>query len=64
MVAKLLIEAEALSGQMYRNNRYFNPIQDADGNWIVSIVESRYLNDEDFELIEYNPIIPDEFLSK
>ena len=32
-------QAEQLNGQQYATDSYFNPIQDADGNWIISIEE-------------------------
>ena len=32
-------QAEQLNGHQYAPDSYFNPIQDADGNWIISIEE-------------------------
>ena len=56
IVAKLLIPHSNLKGIEFEVGNYFNPIQDAHGNWIVSIEESNHLNKTDFELIEYSPI--------
>jgi hypothetical protein len=32
-------EAQSLIGIQFMPDNYFNPIQDADGNWIISIEE-------------------------
>ena len=32
-------EAQSLVGVQFMPDNYFNPIQDADGNWIISIEE-------------------------
>tara|TARA_R110000868_G_scaffold37552_1_gene132725 strand:- start:5 stop:208 length:204 start_codon:yes stop_codon:yes gene_type:complete len=32
-------QAEQLKGQLYAPDSYFNPIQDIDDNWIISIQE-------------------------
>lgn len=48
-------------GQMYDEDSYFNPIQDADDNWIISTEEINFcVNVEfiwvkDLPLIEYKP---------
>jgi len=41
MIVHLLTEQEAQSliGVEFISDNYFNPIQDADGNWIISIEE-------------------------
>jgi hypothetical protein len=56
IVAKLNIDHTTLIGQKIVAGNLFNPIQDAHGNWIVSIEESNHLNETDFELIEYSVI--------
>ena len=35
---RLLTESQALSlkGKQFRTEQYFNPIQDANGNWVIS----------------------------
>lgn len=41
-------------------NCYFNPIQDINGNWIISVEEIRDTNLQwikDLDLIEYQPIV-------
>lgn len=51
-----------LLGQLYSTDSYFNPIQDNNGNWIISIEEiqqntNKQLNFiNNLPLIEYNPI--------
>ena len=46
---------------MYAPDSYFNPIQDADDNWIISVEEMNQCINPDFmwvkelELIEYKP---------
>lgn len=48
-------------GQMYDEDSYFNPVQDADDNWIISTEEINFcVNVEfiwikDLPLIEYKP---------
>lgn len=56
-------QAEQLRGKQYSNDCYFNPIQDANGNWIISIEEVNQCSIEwvkQLELIEYQPIIHEE----
>jgi hypothetical protein len=55
-------QADSLIGVEFVPDNYFNPIQDADGNWIISIEEVNQCSIEWVKLlppIEYNPIIPD-----
>lgn len=47
-------DVNSLRGKQYGDGIYYNPIQDANGNWIVSVEESAYLSFE-FELINYEP---------
>jgi len=54
-------QAQGLAGQAFAPDSFYNPIQDANGNWIVSIEESVYLS-FDFELINYEPIPNQEIL--
>jgi hypothetical protein len=50
-----------LVGQLYDEDSYFNPIQDANDNWIISVEEMEFcVNPEfmwvkDLPLIEYKP---------
>ena len=55
-------QKDELLGQLYSTDSYFNPIQDNNGNWIISIEEiqqntNKQLNFiNNLPLIEYNPI--------
>jgi len=55
------IEKNELIGQLYDNDSYFNPIQDADDNWVISVEEMEYCTNptfawvKDLDLIPYNP---------
>lgn len=54
-------QKDQLVGQLFAPDSYFNPIQDADDNWIISIEEMEFcVNPEfiwvkDLPLIEYKP---------
>ena len=65
-VYKLTLEQkDALVGQKWNNQVYFNPTLDADGNWFISIEEVNGCTHENgaFEwihelpLIAYNPVV-------
>jgi hypothetical protein len=53
------VQKDELVGQLYTEDSYFNPIQDADDNWIISVEEMEFCTVEQFawvkdlELIEY-----------
>ena len=55
------IQKDELLGQMYAPDSYFNPIQDANNNWVISIEEMQYCENpkflwvKDLELIIYVP---------
>jgi hypothetical protein len=52
-------EAESLIGVQFIPDNYFNPIMDADGNFIISIEEVDQCSIDwvkNLPLIEYNPI--------
>ena len=55
------IQKDELVGQMYAPDSYFNPIQDANNNWVISIEEMEYCENpnflwvKDLELIIYVP---------
>jgi hypothetical protein len=50
-----------LVGQQYTTDSYFNPIQDFQDNWVISVEEINYCTEENFEwvknlsLIDYLP---------
>jgi len=53
-------QAEELTGVLYSDVSYFNPIQDIKGNWVISLQELVYCSLEfanSVELIEYEPIV-------
>ena len=65
-VYKLTIEQkDLLIGQKWDGEQYFNPIQDADNNWFISIEEVNGCTHEngvfewihDLPLMPYNPVI-------
>ena len=55
------VQKDELVGQLYTDDSYFNPIQDADDNWIISIEEMNFCTNvqfmwvKDLDLIPYNP---------
>lgn len=62
MIVHLLTEeqAQSLIGVEFIPDNYFNPIQDADGNWIISIEEVQQCCIDWVKLlplITYKPII-------
>ena len=54
------VQKDELVGQLYTEDSYFNPIQDADDNWIISTEEMDFCTNKDFlwvkdlELVIYN----------
>jgi hypothetical protein len=59
MEVHLLIyeQAQSLIGIQFMPDNYFNPIQDADGNWIISIEEVNQCSIDwvkELPLINYN----------
>jgi hypothetical protein len=54
-------QKDLLVGSLYMTDNYFNPVQDLDNNWTVSIEEMdqcdvlEFLWVKDLDLIEYNP---------
>jgi hypothetical protein len=60
MIVVLLTDeqAEQLKGQLYAPDSYFNPIQDANDNWIISTQEQDQCSIDwvkELPLIEYKP---------
>ncbi|NBW37932.1 MAG: hypothetical protein EBR30_23520 [Cytophagia bacterium] len=52
------IEKEELVGQWYMPDSYFNPIQDADDNWVISVEEMTQCVNPDFMWVVDLPLIP------
>jgi len=56
-----LTQKDELVGQLYAPDSYFNPIQDAQDNWVISVEEMEqcvnpsFLWVKDLELIPYEP---------
>jgi hypothetical protein len=44
-------------GQMFDLDSYFNPIQDADDNWIISIEEIEFCTVQEFQWVKQLPLI-------
>ena len=55
------VQKDELIGQLYTEDSYFNPIQDAAENWIISVEEmefctmDKFMWVKDLALIEYTP---------
>ena len=55
------VQKDEIVGQLYTEDSYFNPIQDASDNWIISVEEMEFCTIEQFmwvkdlPLIEYTP---------
>lgn len=62
-VAKITETTKAqIENTEYQSGSNFNPVQDKNGNWIVSLVEAQFLQIGDFEVVEFTPIESDEEL--
>lgn len=46
-----------LFGKKYSEDCYFNPIKDADGNWVISLEEINQCDNE-FKWVKELPLIP------
>lgn len=56
-VAKITEATKAqIENTEYQSGSNFNPVQDKNGNWVVSLVEAQYLPITDFEVIEFEPV--------
>jgi len=62
-VGLLTIEQkDSITGQMYTEDSFFNPLEDINSNWIISTQEMEYCTNEEFmwvkdlPLIEYKPV--------
>jgi hypothetical protein len=58
MVGLLTIEQkDALVGQLFTDESYFNPIQDFNDNWIISVEEMEFCTVEQFAWVKNLPLI-------
>jgi hypothetical protein len=54
-------QKDVLSGQKFSPDSYFNPIQDVNNNWVISLEEVSQCSNpsfwwvKDLELIDFNP---------
>ena len=52
------IQKDELVGQLYDEDSYFNPIQDVNDNWIISVEEIDQCVNPDFMWVNDLPLIP------
>jgi len=52
------IQKDELIGQLYDEDSYFNPIQDVNDNWIISIEEIDQCVNPEFIWVKDLPLIP------
>jgi hypothetical protein len=52
------IQKDELIGQLYDEDSYFNPIQDLNDNWIISIEEIDQCVNPEFMWVKDLPLIP------
>ena len=50
-------QKDSLVGQLYDNDSYFNPIQDIDNNWIISVEEIEFCVNPEFQWVKTLPLI-------
>lgn len=51
-------QKDELVGQLYAPDSYFNPIQDIDNNWVISIQEMEQTVNPEFIWVKDLPLIP------
>ena len=51
------IQKDELVGQLYDEDSYFNPIQDANNNWIISVEEMEQCVNPEFMWVKELPLI-------
>ena len=52
------VQKDELVGQMYDEDSYFNPIQDLNDNWIISVEEIDQCVNPNFMWVKELPMIP------
>ena len=50
-------QKDSLVGQLYDEDSYFNPIQDANYDWIISIEEMEFCVNPEFQWVKDLPLI-------
>ena len=50
-------QKDSLVGQLYDEDSYFNPIQDINDNWIISIEEMDFCVNPEFQWVKDLPLI-------
>jgi hypothetical protein len=50
-------QKDSLIGQLYDDDSYFNPIQDIDNNWIISVEEMEFCVNPEFQWVKTLPLI-------
>ena len=48
---------DSLIGQLYDDDSYFNPIQDINDNWIISVEEMDFCVNPEFQWVKDLPLI-------
>ena len=61
MKAYLINNPEEYQGQKLNDSTYFNPFQDKDGRWRLSIEDVQQAGITGLELVEFEPIPPQNF---
>jgi succinate dehydrogenase flavin-adding protein (antitoxin of CptAB toxin-antitoxin module) len=51
-------DKDLLIGQWYMDDSYFNPIQDNDDRWVISVEEISQCVNPDFSWVQNLPLIP------
>ena len=51
-------QADAIRGQLFQADSYFNPVQDAQDRWVVSAEEIAYCSNPSFLWVKELPMIP------
>jgi hypothetical protein len=52
------VQKDELVGQLYDEDSYFNPIQDLNENWIISVEEIDQCLNPEFMWVKELPLIP------
>ncbi len=52
------LQKDELVGQLYASNSYYNPIQDIDNNWVISVEEIEQTIAPEFMWLKELPLIP------